>query len=186
MSVKVNIDLQKKIGEAISKSEIDKLGRALQRYIREKIIIQRIKDGMDLSGQSFGGYNKSYDKKKSFNYATRKFGRTKYASNSENDKLQLTGHLLSGIQVTFVSSSNSVNKINMKFLINVRPELEPQQIGLESTSGSVRTKAGIKKYAKKAWHFLGISKRLGEDKKILRFIQSYLGKRSGKLSTTEN
>jgi len=42
-----------------------------------------------------------------------------------------------------------------------------------------------KRYAKKAWHFLGISKRLGEDKKILNFIQSYLGKRSGKLSTTE-
>ena len=137
------------------------------------MIIKRIYDKKDLLGRNFGSYNKGYDMRKAFKYASRKFGTTEHTSTSA--PLRLTGNLLSSIKVDYTGSSATRGRVRINFKIGVNNSQALKALGLQSTTGYTRSGT----YAKKEWLFLGISTRLDEDKKIIKFLKRQLAIQSG-------
>lgn len=158
--------LKGKIVASISEGQVEKVAKKAASFIRE-MIIQRILDGKDLYGNKFGGYNKSYNKQKAWQYAARKYGTYKYSSSSEDAKLRLTGRMLSKIRVQSGSVKKTKSLITMPFRIYPEPIIKEQVEGLQSTIGVARNGA---RYAKKAWYFMGLSKQLGEQTKLINYI----------------
>jgi hypothetical protein len=143
-----------------------------------KLIIKRTQDGYDIYSRRFGGYNRSYNKKKAYKNADeQKVG--KYASNSKSDKLQLTGNLLNSI--TAAKPKFKVQK-NGGIIITgayVKGTLQRKKAeGLGSTTGVAR---GGSRYSKKDWLFLGLAIRGSYVKKeteaINKYISDYIGEK---------
>jgi hypothetical protein len=82
-------------------------------------------------------------------------------------KLMLSGQLVSNIKVSNISVTNSSGLITIKYKIFVPERFHDQVEGLQSTTGTARN--GMT-YSKKAWLFLGLSKQLGEQDKLVRYL----------------
>ena len=176
----IELTINKELGARVAA-----LGRPSQlRALGELIvglIIKRTQAGYDIYSRSFGGYNRSYDKKYAYRYA-RKKGETftKYASKSKSDKLQLTGQLLSSIKskVKFQQLGKNKSRIVVTIYISGREEQEKAE-GLMNTTGYKR---GGGTYSKKSWDFFGLAVSgtysEKEQKRINKFISNRLRERT--------
>jgi hypothetical protein len=88
--------------------------------------------------------------------------------------------LLSKIKVEVTKASKTQNQITFGFLITTDKIVKPQVEGLQSTVGVANNG---RRYAKKAWYFLGISKQLGEQDKLKNYLIRALQGGTGTITT---
>jgi len=173
----VEIAIQKKITAMFTDQAVFReIGERLAAKIK-KMILERIFAGYDLMSRKFGNYNVSYDKKRAFKYASRRYGTTEYASSSTKDKLRLTGRLLSSLDVRMLGIESNLRQVKFKFLVYLKdPTQIPKAIGLQSTTGVARNH---QVYSKKAYTFLGLAVsgawKNREDEEIKQFLFREVG-----------
>ena len=145
-----------------------------------ELIIKRTQAGYDIYSRKFGGYNRSYKKKKAYAYAKKHGGIiSKYASTSTSDKLQLTGHLFNAIKAKKVRVTQIKNTVILKtgsYILGTKQQKKAE--GLGNTTGHSR---GGGRYSKKAWLFLGLAIRgawaKSEQKAINNYIEKWIGEK---------
>lgn len=168
----IEFSLNKDFAEAMKLIDYNQLSKKLQKFIIQ-LVIFRINQGYDIHSRKFGGYNASYNKAKAYKYATSKFGKTEYASSSTNNKLRLTGNLLSGLKIQELSHFVNQNTAKIKLRMYLEgAENQDKAEGLMSTTGTARNR---QTYSKKSYEFFGLavsgSFKVDETKKITAFIQ---------------
>lgn len=173
-AAQMELQIRRKVMSALTQQQLRRIADKSRKVI-VKMIIDRIYRGYDLEGRKFGGYNRSYDKSYAFSYVTggvnspiaSKYFRAPTEHQSKSEPLRLSGQLLSNIQVDLKTASVLSSQIKVVYRVYVPKKFEEQVIGLQSTTGTARNGST---YSKKAWTFMGLSKQLGEDVKLMEYF----------------
>ena len=143
------------------------LSRMASRLAKESVDImrERTADGIDVDGRKFGGYNRSYNKKKLMKKLT---GKTPYAAKKQGDFLRLSGKLFSDMSAKVISVEQDLTSIKIKWLMYIKPRSVKKALGLQQSTGYTRSRT---QYSKKAWRFFGLatggSQRREEERRLL-------------------
>jgi len=170
----IEMKIRRKMLQALNPAVVKRIAKGAEKLIYD-LIIKRIYRGYNLEGEKFGRYNVGYNKGYAFRYVTgginspmaSKYFRSPTEHASTSAPLRLSGQLLSNIKVQLLSTNVLTSIINVKYKISVPDEFKDQVIGLQSTTGTARDGSN---YSKKAWTFLGLSKRLSEDVKVMEYF----------------
>jgi len=141
-----------------------------------ELMWDRNEKGIDNTGIRYGGYNSSYTSQKRKLIAGTMKGRggkgasktlarynamkTSYAARRVGDYLRLTGQLRKDTDWNITQYYQNKDFVNMSWRIRIKPRSEGKARGLQSTRGRNKYTS----YRKKAFYFLGLTRRGGLQK----------------------
>jgi len=163
--------LQKKYFGLTSKAVLSRMASKLAKESVD-IMRERTSDGKDVDGRKFGGYNRSYNKKKAIKTVK---GKTPYAAKKQGDFLRLSGKLFSDMSAKVIAVDQDLTSIRIKWLMYIKPRSVKKALGLQQNTGYTRSR---KTYSKKSWRFFGLStggsQRREEERRLLFTAQTTL------------